>query len=99
MVEFENRLRMLKKDNIATGVVVALGSEILSGAILWIVLAVIGEPFEDHLKLLGVCFVAPILLLRYYSKSKECPMVTKTIIVVLFVTFIAYMFAVKPYLS
>ena len=72
----------------------AVVSEAVSAVALIVVLAVVGEPVAKHVRLFGVVFVAPLLLLRHYAKKKEMPVVTKTLIVTLFVTFVVYMYAV-----
>lgn len=83
---------LLKNDSAATGILLALGSEFVTGLILWLVLLFANIPLEEHIRWFGVCFVPPLLILRHFAKRKQQPFVTKTIIVVLFVTFILFMF-------
>ena len=87
---------MSKKDNITTGIVLSLGSELLTALLLWAGLTVAGslgaeglEP-ASHVKWFGVAFVPAVLLLQHHAKEKHI-VVTKTMIVVLFVTFVAFM--------
>ena len=84
-----------KHDKPMTGIVVTLGSEVAVIVLLWIGLTVAGITPSEHLRWFGACFIPPILLLRYYAKKKDCPTVTKTIIITLFVTFIVFMFLVR----
>lgn len=72
------------------GVVVTLGSEAIVALLLWMGLTIAGISPMEHIRWFGGCFVPPVLLLRYYAKKKEYPVVTKTIIITLFVTFIAF---------
>lgn len=87
-------MKIFNTDKISTGVMLTLGLEALSALLLWAVLAILGEPMGGHIRLMAVCFVAPILLLRFYAKKKGNPAVTKSIIVTLFLTFVVFMFVV-----
>jgi len=80
-----------RQDRVLVGLVVALGSELLTALLLWAGLLVAGEEVVAHLRWFAVIFVAPVLLLRLYAKRQEQPTVTKTVATVLFVTFIIYM--------
>jgi len=80
-----------RQDSVLVGLVVSVGSELLTALLLWVVLAVVGIETAAHLRWFAAIFVAPVLLLRVYAKRQEQPLVTKTIATVLFVTFIIYM--------
>lgn len=71
-----------------------LGSELIVALLLWAGLKIAGISPSEHLRWFGGCFVPPLLLLRYYAKSGTMAMSTKAAIVVLFVTFILFMFFV-----
>lgn len=81
-----------KRDGIFQGIVLALGSEIVVAALLYAGLLVAGIPAETRLRWFAVCFVAPLLLLRHIAKRKNRTLTMKTIIVILFVSFVAFMF-------
>lgn len=81
-----------KRDGILQGIVLAAGSEILAAALLYVGLLVAGIPAETRLRWFAVCFVPPLLLLRHIAKRKDRTLTMKTIIVVLFVSFVAFMF-------
>lgn len=81
-----------KRDGILQGIVLALGSEIVVAALLYVGLLVAGIPAETRLRWFAVCFVAPLLLLRHIAKRKDRILTMKTIIVILFVSFVAFMF-------
>lgn len=83
---------LFKRDGITTGLLLSIGSEALTAALLWIGLVVAAQPVASHLRWFGICFVAPLLLLRLCAKRRDLPVATKTIIIVLFVTFVAFMF-------
>ena len=81
-----------KSDGILQGIILATGSEILAAALLYVGLLVAGIPVETRLRWFAVCFVPPLLLLRHIAKRKDRTLTMKTIIVVLFVSFVAFMF-------
>lgn len=81
-----------KRDGILQGIVLATGTEILAAALLYAGLLVAGIPVETRLRWFAVCFVPPLLLLRHIAKHKDRTLTMKTIIVVLFVSFVAFMF-------
>ena len=83
---------LIKKDTIGAGILMALGSEAVTALLLTVGLLLAGLPVGDHIRWYAVCFVAPLLLLRHSAKKGDTPMVTKTVIVVFFVTFITYMY-------
>ena len=80
------------QDKVIVGIIAGLGSELLLALLLTIGLVIAGEVPIDHIRWYAGVFVAPLLLLRYYSKQKSWLRVTRTLIVVLFVTFVAFMF-------
>ena len=81
-----------KQDSVLAGIILGVGSELLTALLLWAGLTVAGEPVSAHVSWFGACFVAPVLILRHYARKKEQPLVTKTLITVLFVTFVVFMF-------
>ena len=80
------------QDKVIVGIIAGVGSELLLALLLTIGLVIAGEVPIDHIRWYAGVFVAPLLLLRYYSKQKSWLRVTRTLIVVLFVTFVAFMF-------
>ena len=63
----------------------------LAAALLLTVgLMVAGEPLTEHLTWYAGCFVGPLLIMRYYIKLQK-PTVTKTLMTLLFLTFIPFM--------
>lgn len=82
---------LFKRDNVTTGLLLALGSEVVTGLLVWLGLIIANLSVESHIRWFGLCFVPPILLLRYFAKLKQHSIVTKTIIIVLFVSFILFM--------
>lgn len=73
------------------GAALIVGSEIATALLLCGGLLVAGEPISDHLCWFGACFVAPILLLRFFAKNKDFNMAMKAAAITLFVTFILFM--------
>ena len=92
-IEQENgKLPFFKRDEVVVGLVAGLGSEVGYIVALTIGLLVAGEAPLAHARWYGGMFIALILVLRHYAKRGENLKVTKTLIVVLFATFIAFMF-------
>lgn len=83
--------QLFHHDTIPTGLTIGLGSEILTALLLWIALRIADEPASIHVAWFGICFIPPILLLRHYAKGKRHPRITKTLAVVLFITFIVFL--------
>ena len=85
----------MKKDTVTAGILMTLGSEVLTALLLWAVLAVAtacgakGLSLADHRQWLAVVFVPPVLLLRYFVK-KQYLVATKTAITVLFLSVVAF---------
>lgn len=86
---------MLKKffsqDRPLVGIVAGLGAEAGFCIALAIGLLIAGEPIGAHIRWFGGMFIPLILVLHHYSRRREQLKVTKTLIVVLFVTFLAFM--------
>ena len=84
-----------RRNSVVLGVVVTLGSEAIVALLLWLGLTIAGISPMEHIRWFGGCFIPPVLLLRHYAKKKEYPVVTKTIIITLFITFLAFMFLIR----
>lgn len=87
-------MTFFRQNKIAVGIVAGLGSEALATLLLWVGLMVAHEPVSEHVRWFGIVFVPIILILRHYARKTDLLLVTKTLIVVLFVTFLAFMAAV-----
>ena len=72
------------------GIVAGLASELGYVVVLARGLIIAGEPISDHLRWFAGMFIPLILVLRHYAKGKEHLTVVKTLIVVFFVTFLAF---------
>lgn len=84
--------KYFSQDTVPVGIVAGIGSEMMVTLLLTVVLLAIGEPVADHLRWYGSAFIPLILVLRQYAKSQQHPKVVKTLIVVFFITFLAYIF-------
>lgn len=80
-----------QQDTITVGLVAGLGSIALLALLLTAGLLIAGEAPMDHLTWYAGCFVAPLLIMRYYIKQQKAT-VAKTLMTVLFLTFIPFMF-------
>lgn len=87
------------KDNIFMGIVLGLGTEIATALLIWLGLVIANEPVAAHPKWFAACFIAPILILRHYASKKRHPVITKTLMTVMFITFIAFIFLIKQSLG
>ena len=86
--------RFFTKDTIVTGLVAGLGAELLVCLLLAAGLMVAGQwpPTDSQIRWFGGMFIPLLLILRAYAKTKRYAIVTKTLVSVLFVTFVAFMF-------
>ncbi|MDY5970050.1 MAG: hypothetical protein SPJ13_08585 [Bacteroidales bacterium] len=82
--------KFFARDTIFVGVVAVLASELLFGLALGTALVLFNQPLEGNLRWFGLCFVPPVLVLRFYAKNRNQGLTTKSIIVSLFVTFIVF---------
>ena len=79
------------QDRPLVGIVAGLGSEVGFCLALALGLLIAGEPIGAHIRWFGGMFIPLILVLHHYARKREQLKVTKTLIVVLFVTFLAFM--------
>lgn len=83
--------KFFAQDKTIVGIVAGLSSELGFCLALAIGLLVAGEPIMAHVRWFGGMFIPLILVLHHYAKRGKQLHVTKTLIVVLFVTFLAFM--------
>lgn len=83
--------QFFSQDKVTTALVASVGLMALCTVLLAVGLALAGEPVEGRLRWFAAVFVPLLLLLRYYI-GKQRSVATKTVIIVLFVTFVAFMF-------
>lgn len=84
--------KFFSQDKVIVGILAGLGSELGFVVALTIGLLIAGEAIGDHLRWYGEMFIPLILLLRHYAKGQAHLRVVKTLIVVFFVTFLAFIF-------
>ena len=82
----------LKSDTVARALLLSVGSMALAAVLLWVGLLIAGQPVAAHIRWFGICFVPPLLILRHFAKRKDALVTTRTIIITLFVAFIAFIF-------
>lgn len=85
------------QDKPVVGVVGALLGELGGALLLWLGLLVAGQSATVHLRWFAACIVPPVLLLRHYAKKRTQLRATKAIIVVVFITFVAFMWLLFKY--
>lgn len=78
------------QDKASVGLLVGLGSMAITALLLTVCLLVAKEPINAHIRWYGAIFIPLILLIRYYVKQR-LSVVTKTLFVVFFLFFIAFM--------
>ena len=83
--------QFLQQDSVTVGLIVGLGSITAATLLLTLGLLIAGEPAVDHLQWYAGCFVPPLLLLRYYIKQQRATVV-KTLMTLIFLSFIPFMF-------
>lgn len=79
------------QDRPLVGIVAGLGVEVAFCLLIALGLLIAGEPIGAHIRWFGGMFIPLILVLHHYARRREQLKVTKTLIVVLFVTFLAFM--------
>lgn len=83
--------KFFAQDKPIVGIVAGLGSEVAFCIALTIGLLIAGEPVMAHVRWFGGMFIPLILVLHHYAKGRTQLRITKTLIVVFFVTFLAFM--------
>lgn len=83
--------KFFSQDRPIVGIVAGLGAELGFCIALVVGLLIAGEPISAHIRWFGGMFIPLILVLHHYARRREQLKVTKTLIVVLFVTFLAFM--------
>jgi hypothetical protein len=78
------------QDKASVGLLVGLGSMAITALLLTVGLLVAKEPINAHIRWYGAIFIPLILLIRYYVKQR-LSVVTKTLFVVFFLFFFAFM--------
>lgn len=83
--------RFFGQDTLWVALVAGLGSELIVALLLWLGLLLAGEPIGTHLRWFGVVFVPLIFVLQHYAKTRQHLTVTRTLIIIFFLTFVAFM--------
>ncbi len=83
--------KFFTQDTIWTGLVAGIGSELLFCLLLNGVFAVTGLSWEPHARWFFGMFIPLLLILRTYAKKKAYLTIVRTLITVLFVTFLIFM--------
>lgn len=81
------------QDKVYVAIIVGLGTVLLVGCFLSIGMRLAGISFMDNLRWIGCAFIPLILILRAYMKTGKHLVVSRTLIVVLFVLFLIFIFA------
>lgn len=84
--------RFFHQDSIAVGIIATLGSELIGIGIIIAVMAIAHLSIMEHLQWFAVAFIPTLFVMRHYMKLKEYLVTTKSIIITIFITFIAFMF-------
>lgn len=91
--------KFFSQDTVLTGLTAGIGSELLFCLLLNGIFSVANIPWEPHARWFFGMFIPLLLILRTYAKQKNYLTVVRTLITVLFVTFLAFMlFLIKNHL-
>ena len=82
----------LNRDTVGVGLVTGLAAMLAYVLLLTAGLLIAGESVADHIRWYGGMFVALLLVLRYYAKKGTHLAATRTLIVLLFVSFVAFIY-------
>lgn len=80
------------KSSITRGLLLGLGSELLVALLLWAGLAIAGLSTADHISWFGACLLPPLLLVRHFVKKDPNLTLVKTLITILFVSTIVFLY-------
>ncbi|MBR6049220.1 MAG: hypothetical protein IKP83_03545 [Bacteroidales bacterium] len=83
--------KFFSQDTVLVGIVAGLGAEFGFAIVLAIGLLIAGEPIQDHIRWFAGMFIPLIFVLRHYIKDHNHLRVTRTLIALFFVTFLAFM--------
>ena len=92
-------LDYFKQNDYKTGVIAGLGTEVLTGLLIWLGLVIAQEPVMPHLRWFGGIFIPILLILRYYAKKNSYEKTCKALIVTFFLTFLIYIALVLKYIN
>ncbi|MBO7227975.1 MAG: hypothetical protein IKY22_00365 [Bacteroidales bacterium] len=81
----------MKNDSIITGILVTLVTIAISVAIIAGVFFVLGLSYQEYFKIFILSFVAPVLLLRYYTKKLRHMRTAMAMMITLFITMIPFL--------
>ncbi|MCR5588274.1 MAG: hypothetical protein K6F72_01530 [Bacteroidales bacterium] len=84
--------KFFAQDKVSVGIIAGVGAEVGFCLALAVGLLIAGEPLMAHVRWFAGMFIPLILVLHHYAKKRTQLRVTKTLIVVFFVTFLAFMF-------
>jgi hypothetical protein len=82
--------QFFSQDKISVGLIAGIGSMAVVALLLTVGLLIAEQPIATHLRWYGAIFIPLLLLARYYAKQ-QLALVTKTLFVLLFLFFIAFM--------
>ena len=80
----------MKKDNALFGVLVCLGSIIVTALVVIAVVVFFKIPFMGNMKYFLAAFVPAIVLLRYYAKNLQFMHTSKAIMITLSLVLVAF---------
>lgn len=80
----------MKKDTVVCGMLVALGSIVLSVVVVAGFMLLMALPVVDNLKFFVLSFVVPVVLLRYYVKKLQYMSAAKGVALALFGTMLPF---------
>lgn len=83
--------KFFEQNKVIVGLVAGLGSMLGFAVALTAGLMIAGEPISAHIRWYGGMFIPLLLVLRHYAKHREQLNVTRTLIMLLFITFLAFM--------
>lgn len=78
------------QNTVTVGLVAGLGSELLTGLLVWGALLITGQATGENIRWFGFVFIPILFILRYYAKKTQNLVVVKTLIVTLFISFVAF---------
>lgn len=85
------------KDGYIYGVIVAFLSEAIAFILVTMAILMFHKSLTVHARLYIVCFVPSLMLMRHYAKQKDCNETLISIVSVIFLTFVAFMWVMLKF--
>ncbi|MCQ2282142.1 MAG: hypothetical protein MJZ99_05925 [Bacteroidales bacterium] len=85
------------KDSYTWGIIVAVLAEAITFGLVTLVILMFHRSLTVHARMYVVCFVPSLMLMRHYAKKKDCNETLISIVSVIFLTFVVFMWVMLKF--